>query len=470
MVVPIKSLIRKASFKMDNIMKSETIQTNDVPNWTVEDVLIWVRRIGFKDHLKSFSDLQVDGDLLLELDEQQLKDDIGISNGLLRKRFARELKQLKQKADYSAKDKHNIVQTLMTSKHTNTSSLDLMEYAYALIKMDLSPDLVRRTFTEADLEDYLREEVCIKSYIHRQQIIDAIFDGNSISPKSLRKRTLYSSCASLISVKSHDSALTEGSFDVYISGNGAHGTHELASLIDINLQLRGFSAYQSNFGNESATMNSSIEDLTENDDSGIESRVLLRSYSAPMERCRNFVLILGAGALEDCLVRTSHERPRSHLYYEVVAALRSKGVNIVPVVAPGFRFPDECDLLPEVRAICKFNAVTWVHEYQEACVDKIERFIRGESFLKSAGSYTNLTAINGARTPTMARSRQDSGRSTPAWGGAYSNNNHLNTSTDLLNQLSISNNNNQLLSPMHGSDNIHRYRRDSGVPDSVISA
>ena len=189
-----------------------------------------------------------------------------------------------------------------------------------------------------------------------------------------------------------------------------------------------------------------------------------------MERCRNFVLILGAGALEDCLLRTSHERPRSHLYYEVVAALRSKGVNIVPVVAPGFRFPDECDLLPEVRAICKFNAVTWVHEYQEACVDKIERFIRGESFLKSAGSYTNLTAINGARTPTMARSRQDSGRSTPAWGGAYSNNNHLNTSTDLLNQLSISNNNNQLLSPMHGSDNMHRYRRDSGIPDSIISA
>ena len=30
MVVPIKSLIRKASFKMDNIMKSEIILTNDV--------------------------------------------------------------------------------------------------------------------------------------------------------------------------------------------------------------------------------------------------------------------------------------------------------------------------------------------------------------------------------------------------------------------------------------------------------
>ena len=418
-----------------------------VPNWTVDDVKHWVRTIGFKDHLKSFFDLGVDGDLLLELDEQQLKEDIGISNGLLRKRFVRELKKLKQKADYSSKDKHNIVPKLMASKHNKSGSLDLMEYAYALIKMDLSPDLVVRTFSEEDLEDYLREEVNIKSYIHRRQIIDAIFEGYSnVSPRSLRKRPQYSSCASLISVKSHDSALTDGSFDVYISGKGEHGTHELASLIDINLKLRGFSVYQSNFGNESALTNSSIEDLTENDDSGIESRVLLRSYSAPIERCRNFVLILGAGALEDCLLRTPHEQKRSHLYYEVVAALKSQRVNIVPVVAPGFKFPDECDLPPEVRAICKFNAVTWVHEYQDACVDKIERFIRGESFLKSSGSYTNLTSINGARTPTMPRSRQDSGRSTPT-RNVYSlnGNTQLGGSCDLLHQLSISTNNNMLL-------------------------
>ena len=64
-------------------------------------MLIWVRRIGFKDHLKAFADLEVDGDLLLELDEQQLKEDICMSNGILRKRFMRELTQLKKKADYS---------------------------------------------------------------------------------------------------------------------------------------------------------------------------------------------------------------------------------------------------------------------------------------------------------------------------------------------------------------------------------
>ena len=441
-----------------------------VPNWTVDDVLIWVRRIGFKDYLKAFADLEVDGDILLELDELQLKEDICMSNGILRKRFIRELTQLKKKADYSTKDKHSIVSTLLSYKHNISGSFDLMEYAYALIKMDLSPDLVRRTFTEEDLDDYLREEVNIKSHIHRRQILDAIYDGNSLSPRPLKKLGhQYNSCASLISIKSHDSALTEGSFDVYISGNGEHGTHELASLIDLKLQLRGFSVYQSNFGNESSVINSSIEDLTENDDSGIESRVLMRSYSAPLERCKNFILILGAGALDDCLLRKNHERPRSHLYYEVVAALRAQRVNIVPVRLPGFTFPDECDLLPEVRAICKFNAVTWVHEYQEACVEKIERFIRGESFLKAAGSYTNLASINGARTPTMSRSRQDSGRSTPTRPGhALNGNTQLAGSTcDLLHQLSISTNNNLLLSPMEANS---RIRKDSGVTESVISA
>ena len=167
-------------------------------------MLIWVRRIGFKDHLKAFADLQVDGDLLLELDEQQLKEDICMSNGILRKRFMRELTQLKKKADYSTKDKHSIVSKLLSYKHNISGSFDLMEYAYALIKMDLSPELVRRTFTEEDLDDYLREEVNIKSHIHRRQIVDAIYDGNSLSPRPLKRGHQYNSCASLISIKNYD--------------------------------------------------------------------------------------------------------------------------------------------------------------------------------------------------------------------------------------------------------------------------
>lgn len=31
-----------------------------------------------------------------------------------------------------------------------------------------------------------------------------------------------------------------------------------------------------------------------------------------------------------------------------------------------------------MRAVCHFNGVRWIHDYQDACVDKLERFMRGE--------------------------------------------------------------------------------------------
>ena len=75
-----------------------------------------------------------------------------------------------------------------------------------------------------------------------------------------------------------------------------------------------------------------------------------------------------------------------------------------------------------MQALCYFNSVRWVHDYQEACVDKLERFIRGNAFLKTT-NYGNIVS-NGTRSPnvmnilyssqTSSRSRTDSGRSSPS--------------------------------------------------------
>ena len=68
-----------------------------VPHWSAEDVREWVRQIGFVDHCESFADVcKVDGDLLLQLTEEMLRDDIGMRNAILRKRFMRELANLKK--------------------------------------------------------------------------------------------------------------------------------------------------------------------------------------------------------------------------------------------------------------------------------------------------------------------------------------------------------------------------------------
>ena len=77
-----------------------------VPSWNVSDVAGWIKKIGFDKYgvellVKEYC---VDGDLLLKLEETNLKDDLGIKNGIHRKLFLRELDSLKKNADYSTGD------------------------------------------------------------------------------------------------------------------------------------------------------------------------------------------------------------------------------------------------------------------------------------------------------------------------------------------------------------------------------
>jgi len=58
-----------------------------VPLWSPEDVREWVKQIGFSECSKNFVDSRVDGDLLLQLTENNLRDDIGIRNGIMRRRL-----------------------------------------------------------------------------------------------------------------------------------------------------------------------------------------------------------------------------------------------------------------------------------------------------------------------------------------------------------------------------------------------
>lgn len=61
--------------------------SQQVPLWSVEDVREWVIQKGFEKYADSFVASRVDGDLLLQLTEDMLKDDINMENGILRKRY-----------------------------------------------------------------------------------------------------------------------------------------------------------------------------------------------------------------------------------------------------------------------------------------------------------------------------------------------------------------------------------------------
>ncbi len=52
-------------------------------------------KIGFDEYAEKFASQMVDGDLLLLLGNDELANDIGLTSGLMRKRFLRELAALK---------------------------------------------------------------------------------------------------------------------------------------------------------------------------------------------------------------------------------------------------------------------------------------------------------------------------------------------------------------------------------------
>ena len=72
-----------------------------VPAWTVDQVVAWVNQSGFQEYAAAFQESGVDGDILLMLNDRNIREDIGIRNGILRKRFMRELLALKKNADYA---------------------------------------------------------------------------------------------------------------------------------------------------------------------------------------------------------------------------------------------------------------------------------------------------------------------------------------------------------------------------------
>ena len=65
------------------------------------------------------------------------------------------------------------------------------------------------------------------------------------------------------------------------------------------------------------------------------------------------------------------------VHKEVVCALNSN-CNIIPIF-DNFSMPNSADLPITIRPVTSYNGVNWVHEYQNACADKIARFLKTKS-------------------------------------------------------------------------------------------
>ncbi|XP_064548195.1 NAD(+) hydrolase sarm1 isoform X1 [Drosophila montana] len=295
--------------------------SQQVPLWSVEDVQEWVKQIGFHSYLRQFEESQVDGDLLLKLNQENLRDDIGIANGILLKRFERELQNLKRMADYSSKDTARMHQFLAEI------GTDYCTYTYAMLNAGID----KCTLPHVN-EDMLMTECGIKNAIHRLRILNSVKNLENSLPSSSEENMAKT-------------------LDVFVSYRRSNGS-QLASLLKVHLQLRGFSVFID------------VERL----EAGKFDNGLLNS----IRQAKNFVLVLTPEALHRCI---NDEECKDWVHREIVAALNSN-CNIIPIMDQQFTWPEN---LPEdMCSVAHFNGVSWIHDYQDACIDKLERFLRGE--------------------------------------------------------------------------------------------
>ncbi|XP_026495370.2 NAD(+) hydrolase sarm1 isoform X2 [Vanessa tameamea] len=299
--------------------------SQQVPLWSIEDVREWVKQIGFSEYATNFYESRVDGDLLLQITEDNLKEDIGLHNGIKRKRFTRELQQLKKMADYSSRDTGSLNEFLQGIGPEYTI------YTYSMLNAGVDKESIRGLSDEQ-----LEVECRIVNSIHRLRILNAIraYENNLLS-------------------KGEENM--EKKLDVFVSYRRSNGS-QLASLLKVHLQVRGFTVFID------------VERL----EAGKFDNNLLRS----IRQAKHFLLVLTPNALERCKHDTEQ---KDWVHREIVAALQSQ-CNIVPII-DNFEWPEPEELPEDMRAVCHFNGVRWIHDYQDACVEKLESFLRGKSNL-----------------------------------------------------------------------------------------
>ncbi|KAI1291975.1 NAD(+) hydrolase sarm1 [Halotydeus destructor] len=294
--------------------------SQQVPLWSVDDVREWVKQVGFQSYANEFVHSRVDGDLLLQLTETMLRDDIGMVNGILRKRFLRELAHLKKMTDYAACDGSTLYDVL------NSLGSVYSQYTYSMLQCGVDVDILKSL-----TEEQLVKECHIQNSIHRLKIIESL-------------KTMGQSAVSL-------SPETKKNLDVFVSYRRSNGS-QLASLLKVMLQMRGFTTFID------------VERL----EAGKFDSNLIRS----IQQAKHFILVLTPNALDRCI---NDKECKDWVHKEIVEALKN-GCNIIPVTE-NFDWPEPEKLPDDMRALCRFNGIRWIHEYQDACIDKLDRFMKG---------------------------------------------------------------------------------------------
>lgn len=123
----------------------------------------------------------------------------------------------------------------------------------------------------------------------------------------------------------------EKPLDVFVSYRRSNGS-QLASLLKVLLQMRGFSTFID------------IERL----EAGKFDCNLINS----IKQAKHFILVLTPNSLDRCIGDTEC---KDWVHKEIVEALKC-GSNIIPVLE-NFEWPDVDKLPEDMRGVCRFNGI-----------------------------------------------------------------------------------------------------------------
>lgn len=220
------------------------------------------------------------------------------------------------------------VLVVIFSSHANASSVIHNEVAYA---GKLEKPIVPFRIDHSELDLGLRFS------LGRHHAVDA-FD----SPLAPHARRL---AGILQTIVAPPAATT---YDVFLSYRRQDGS-STARLIRSELQRRRFRVFLD------------VDDLRP----GHFDEALLTH----VENAHHFVLILTPNSLDHC------SESGDWLRQELVHALRSKR-NIVPIMMPGFHFPEAREIPADIQAIRVHQCLTYSNEFFEAMMEKLVGYLR----------------------------------------------------------------------------------------------
>lgn len=283
---------------------------NDLSIWSQLDFKTWLTVINLSDYYEYFETF--DNEKFFKLKDRDLKENCFMSAADKRKLFFEEREYLR----------------VMTRSSTG--------WDMPLIKLQKS------------ISGFSRRS-CKRFSNYKPEAIEIVQNGNSVY-KSTENIPEIKSESNAVAVSVEIPVTLKKTLDVFISYRRAGGS-ELASLLNVRLQLKNYKVFFD------------VESLR----SGHFGKNLIES----VKRSRNFLLILSPNALDRCVEDSEHN---DWVRKEIAMAMESK-CNIIPITKD---FDNSIFLregLPDViRDLRKFNQITWHHDTQSECFDKVERY------------------------------------------------------------------------------------------------